>query len=80
MDCDDFQLSKLIFFLNTSSLLRMTSLFQYPDSNRHDDQFEEIDFHGTKILEKYKWLEDPHSEEVQVCIQWFLLFDKQLTF
>lgn len=56
------------------------SSFEYPNNIRHTDQIEEVNYHGTIVQEKYKWLEDPHSEEVKVSyINFINIFKKILT-
>lgn len=52
--------------------------FEYPNNIRHIDQTEDVDYHGTIVQEKYKWLEDPHSEEVKVYYQIIFHFFKRL--
>lgn len=42
------------------------SVFEYPDARRSDQV---DDYHGTKIADPYRWLEDPDSPESQKWIE-----------
>lgn len=40
--------------------------YSYPVSRK--ESAEEQNFHGTIVKDHYKWLEDPQSEAVKVCV------------
>lgn len=57
--------------LNESSCTQnMSSLntFVYPSSLQLPEMTSTKDFHGTQVVDKFAWLEDPHSPDVKAWV------------
>ena len=40
----------------------------YPDSLQHPEQAKTTDYHGVQVVDKFAWLEDPRSTDVQAWV------------
>lgn len=40
----------------------------YPNSLQHPELASTKDFHGTEIVDKFAWLEDPHADDVKAWV------------
>ena len=56
----------LFLLLNVFSLEMRSSTFEYPKTRKSDQA---DDYHGTKVADPYRWLEDPDSPESRQWIE-----------